>query len=87
MEKDPGRLTAILAIIVGIAGAILTIIEKISLFTLEVLFILTTCALVLTFLSDNIRKTKDNEKEIEKLKDKFITTDRLRKLELKVFKK
>lgn len=86
MRKESTTTKEIIIITLSIFGIILTIIKR-DIETLIWLIILTISTIIILILILNLKKIDTNTKDIEKIKKNFITSERLNKLELTVFKK
>ncbi|MBU2615896.1 MAG: hypothetical protein KKC19_02220 [Nanoarchaeota archaeon] len=84
--REQGSPSATSAIILSVFGIVLTIFGSGTFETILFLIVLTISALVITYLLNYTRRTSICEEEIEKIEEKLIISERLSKLEAKVFK-
>lgn len=84
MRKDTINTKDILAIILAVFGIILSLTKK-DFTTLILLITLTISVIIVMVLMIYIKKIESHEEQIEEIKEKFKTAERLNKLEIKVF--
>ena len=86
MKEEVTKTKDILAIILALFGIILSLTKRDDT-TLIFIVILAVLATIIAILSNYIKQIQNNTKEMGEIKDNFKISERLNKLELKVFKK